>query len=621
MKKKIFVFILVALCIFPCISSYQGATVNAASTDTAQVKRIISLMGILNYSETSSYYSKKVTRAQFAKLLVKASSYKDQVQTTVNTALYKDVTVKNAYAGYIKIAVKQGWMTGYSNGKFKPNQAIKLSEAAKAVVNMLGYTSSIASENTMTAKLSKFYALNLDENIAKTKNQALTRLDCVNLFYNSLNTKTNEGKIYAEILGYSLDTTSKIDYLSLLTSDLQGPVLVEGSWKNAVPFDTTAATVYRNEVKSKLASIAQYDVVYYSKNTKTLWAYSTKVTGELDTVTPNRLSPQAITVDGTSYQLGTQDMVYRFSSLGDFSAGDTITIFLGMNNQVAAAKFISEYSPEVSGVVLQMGTEVNSDTSAASVLNKYIVIADENGNKVKYNHNYTLSGIEVGDVVNVTYVNGEETIKEVTTSTSKLECKSFASDGSKLGDYQLAEDVKILDINGASYQVVTKSDVASLYVDNGDVLYYEMNTSDKIAVLFLNNVTGLSYSYGIVTKMGSNTVTYSVDGVSKTENSDNIQGSLGLGMVYSIYEGDDGFIFSSLSGSKVISLSSSKVETVSWTKAISSDVVVYYITSEDEYYTTNISNVSDLTKYSVTAYYDSRLAAAKQVRVLVARDI
>ncbi len=43
------------------------------------------------------------------------------------------------WAPYVRIAVQQGWMNGYTDGSFRPNNAVTLEEACTAVLKLLGY--------------------------------------------------------------------------------------------------------------------------------------------------------------------------------------------------------------------------------------------------------------------------------------------------------------------------------------------------------------------------------------------------------------------------------------------------------------------------------------------------
>ena len=49
--------------------------------------------------------------------------------------------MKSSYwaSEYIRCAVSEGWMTGYTDGTFRPDETVKLEEACAAVLKLLGY--------------------------------------------------------------------------------------------------------------------------------------------------------------------------------------------------------------------------------------------------------------------------------------------------------------------------------------------------------------------------------------------------------------------------------------------------------------------------------------------------
>jgi hypothetical protein len=188
-----------------------------------------------------------VTRAQFAKMMIAASVYRDAVSETASLSPFRDVKSTHWAASYIQTAVSAGWLTGYSDGTYRPDNHVKLEEAVSAVLKMLGYTAADFSGSFPEAQLAKYSALKLDENITKTKGQYLSRQDCMNLFYNLMGVNTTGGIAYAAKLGYSINNAGELDYSSLVQKDMKGPYIVKDTaWLSSLPFAAGMATVYRN---------------------------------------------------------------------------------------------------------------------------------------------------------------------------------------------------------------------------------------------------------------------------------------------------------------------------------------------------------------------------------------
>jgi hypothetical protein len=99
-------------------------------------------------------------------MLVMASSYKDLVQTTSYSSPYKDVPAKNWAAPYIRLAVSNGLMSGYSDGTFRPNNTVTLEQAVNSVLLLLGYTQSDFTGAFPYAQMNVYVNNGLSQNIS-----------------------------------------------------------------------------------------------------------------------------------------------------------------------------------------------------------------------------------------------------------------------------------------------------------------------------------------------------------------------------------------------------------------------------------------------------------------------
>ena len=118
------------------ISPILSITAWADNISTANFnlrQQVVKLTGIMEISS----FRESVTRADFAKMLVKASSYRENLPTS-NVSVYADVPATDPNAVYIRIAAREGWMSGYLGGKFKPEDPVLYKDAVKAILTMLG---------------------------------------------------------------------------------------------------------------------------------------------------------------------------------------------------------------------------------------------------------------------------------------------------------------------------------------------------------------------------------------------------------------------------------------------------------------------------------------------------
>lgn len=89
---------------------------------------------VQGYDDGSFKAGNKINRAEFLKIVMEASG----VEMNEASSCYKDVKKDAWYAAYICTATKKGFVQGYADGKFRPEQEINFAEASKIIVNGLG---------------------------------------------------------------------------------------------------------------------------------------------------------------------------------------------------------------------------------------------------------------------------------------------------------------------------------------------------------------------------------------------------------------------------------------------------------------------------------------------------
>lgn len=325
MKKRM-LSILLAACLFCTIPAPPAS---AAEADALQA---VQAMGILTGGEDGDMaLGRNVTRAEFAKMLTAASSYKDTISGQGSGySLFKDVKSSHWASEYIKAALDAGWMSGYTDGTFRPDDAISFEEACTAALRLLGYDSSSLAGSFPAAQLSKAASLGLLDGLARTQGDRMTRSDCVTLFYHLMTAQTSSGQVYAATLGYPLNSAGELDYAALVAKDLKGPyTAADGSLD--LPFSPKA--VYKDGAASAAASA--YDIYYYNENLKSVYLYDDRVTGVYTAASPSTASPSSVTVSGKSYAVETAQAAYKLSTSGAFAVGDVVTLLLGMDGEVA----------------------------------------------------------------------------------------------------------------------------------------------------------------------------------------------------------------------------------------------------------------------------------------------
>lgn len=560
---------------------------------------------------------KEVTRAEFATMLVAASPYKN-VTTHFGYTLFPDVLSSHWSSGYIKVVVEQGYMLGQVNGNFAPDRPVVLEEAVTAVLCLLGYTNDTLSGTYPQAQLAKYYELELDEYMNVQTGEALTREDCMYLFFNLMNCNNINNSPYASQLGHSVTADGSLDTMALTEANTQGPFLV-GNYD--LPEDVYQVdTVYKNDKLSTNASFEKYDVCYYNEKLDTVWIYDEKVTGRLISI-DSLHSPSVINVSGNDYVLESSAVKYKFSLSGSIEEGDIITLLLGQNGEVADVMEASITDSTLVGVVLENGVKEFPDGTNSTTYSRYVTLVTTAGDVVTIDTSGTYSP---GRMIQVSYQNGEQTIRSLTDK--KLEA-TVSSNGLEIGSYKLADNVEIIEFYDSKYQKLYPAEIANAVLEEGDVRYYTTNPAGEITSLILEDVTGANAQFVYITS----TTTYPTSAVS----TQTVYHYRYLGESYTnvatgtVRPSEGGFYFNFQNGNvsemeELTELKLSKVNSLNGTSAavnypIAEDVQVYEAYGNGAYYLTTISNVSDTKLYDLTAYYDEDLfPAGGKIRIIVA---
>lgn len=622
MKKKL---LLVLLAVVMLSNSFMiSNTFVFAATDTANTKNIMNALKIMEIDKGNLSDSSKVTRAQFAQMLINMSSLKGKVSSKSNVSPYKDIKSTFWAAGYIKTAIEQGWMTGYLDGNFKPNQNITLQEAVGAIAKLLGYTNSDFTGNIITGQMALYKKKELDTNITKTRKEELTSNDCMNLFYNTLVTTAKDGKVYADTIGIALDEEGEIDYLAMVNSNIKGPIIADGKWQSKLPFTVSEATIYRDDVISSFVRIEEYDVIYYSNELKSIWVYDNKVTGTIQNIASGQLIPDSVTVSGKTYSFINKTIARDFSTVGSYSKGDVITLLLDNDDIVVGATNVDEMDVTITGVILDVDEHLVEDADGIFTYSNYITFVDAKGNEYEQDYDKAKQAFTEGELVRVYYEDGKVSLGNYTVGSISFNGDALSSVTYSIGEYKLASNVKILDLNNDRYASVYPSRLDGVNLSSDTVLYYDTNGGGEITELILNNLTYDLYDYGILTDIsygvnGSMNFDYLINGIAgiATESSSSIYTN----------NGPKGFLLNknelvstiNLEEVSVTSIGKTTVQNSTTRYKLAEDVQVYYLIN-NVYSATTIGNISNLSKYKVTGYYDRTMSTGGLIRVLVAES-
>lgn len=622
MKKRLLAGLLAVLLL---AALFPAALASNPGASESTVIQVVGALGILTGDGSGDLrLDDPVTRAEFAKMLVAASAYKDKVAAVANSSPFKDVPYTHWAASYIKTAVQAGYLTGYLDGTYRPNQNITLEEAATGCLKLLGYTNSDFSGSFPYGQLALYSSLGLSDNITAVQGSTMTRRNMMYLFYNLLSAENKSGSVHLTTLGYQVDSSGEIDYLSLMTDTLKGPYVVTSSL-SGLGISTDGATVYRNGSLSTPSAVRQYDVVYYSAGLNALWVYSNAITGTCQAISPSTASPNSVTVAGNSYTLATSEAKLAFSALGSYPVGSSVTLLLGRDNEVVSVLAPGSYSASANlcGVITALGSASYTDASGNSYTDYTITLTATNGASYTYTAEKS-SSWKVGSLVQVTVSGSSVSVKSL-SSGSTLSGK-VNSTGTALGRYSLASDVEILDVSGSAALRVYPSRLAGITMDTDDIRYSARNSDGEITKLILDDFTGDLYQYGVVLSVSessggmslSGRYTYDIGGQSYSHSTNGSTLNVSTGPAKFLT--DEGILssVSSLSSVKVDAITGNTLTAASGSTYTLSESVVVYEVKNGSYYYSSLGAVLG-GSYTLTAYYDRTDSEGGRIRVILAR--
>ena len=321
MKKRFLAFLL-AVCVAVSMLVLPASAVGS----NAAVQTATALGGLT--AEQAGSLGAPLTRGQAARLLTAFSAYRDTTTAQGRTGrLYSDVDSDSPYAVYIRTAVQNGWMTGYSDGSFRPDNTVTLEEACTMALRLLGYDVAKLGGTFPTAQLSKAGALGLRNEINARQGETLTLEQGTMLFYNALTAMNGSGQVYASTLGFAV-SNGQVDISSVLLDNVKGPFVADAS--TVLPF--APAAIYRNDEVTTSAALSPYDVYYYNESARTVWLYNKRAAGRVTAVSPSASAPTSVTVAGVTYAIASPSVAYQLSSLSGGGVGQVVTLLLGMND-------------------------------------------------------------------------------------------------------------------------------------------------------------------------------------------------------------------------------------------------------------------------------------------------
>jgi hypothetical protein len=477
---------------------FCGAAQGYAASDGAI--NLLAAIGVIAPQADGSFDANaSVTRAEFARMAAMASPHRDSVPAA--SSVFKDVPASHAAAPYVKLAVSNGLMSGYSDGSFRPDSFITIEQAANVALKLLGYTAADFRGGFPEAQMSAFRSNGLSAGVSGGVGTVGTKGDAAQIFYNLLNAKVKDGsQKYAETIGLRLNASGEVDYATALGENMDGPFTVRSvsSLVSELGLASTGVTVYRNGDAAALADVKPYDIVYSNSARTVVWVYDKKITGIYDKATPSQNDPASVTVSGKDYELESAAAFSALSSGGTLRLGTTVTLLMGRDGRVADA--VSGTKLQVAEVlyVTETGSKTYTNANGREYASSYIGGVTASGEKLEYP--VTETGIKTGDVVKLRFTENAMTLTKMFGGSVS---GAVDADLYTMGNLRLSDDIRILDTNEGAYAAVSVQRLSGVMISSDEVLYHEA-TGGKVTALILKDATGDCGTYGVITSVTGN---------------------------------------------------------------------------------------------------------------------
>lgn len=136
-----------------------------------------------------------VTRAEFTKMAVASSSFRNNVASNLSISPFYDVPYSNWAAPHVHVGVVNNLVSGYPDASFRPNDLVTYEEAITIVLRVLGYNDNDFGIAWPNGQIGMANNLEITDNLSNTEiGSPMTRSDVATLFYNSLRTKMKDSE-------------------------------------------------------------------------------------------------------------------------------------------------------------------------------------------------------------------------------------------------------------------------------------------------------------------------------------------------------------------------------------------------------------------------------------------
>lgn len=186
--KRIIGLLLAMLMLFPSTAFAAFSDVAEDASYASSINKLTALGVISGYEDGTFRPEGLVTRAEFAKLTVAALGQQEKVVNLGSASPFWDVPASHWAGGYISYVSANGYIKGYPNGAFQPDEQIAFEQVVTILVRMLGYTTEDVGYHWPRNYIEKASALGITDGFSYQAADLMTRGDIAMLLDRTLDT-------------------------------------------------------------------------------------------------------------------------------------------------------------------------------------------------------------------------------------------------------------------------------------------------------------------------------------------------------------------------------------------------------------------------------------------------
>lgn len=502
MKKALVILLAVAMmfCFSATAFAAQFNDIDDCSAAGQDAISKVTALGIVEGYDDGGYHpDEAITRAEFAKMAVIAAGLGAAAEDLAGVSpAFSDVKVSEWYTGWINMAASQGYVIGYTNGTYGPNNDISYAEVTTVLMRLLGYSDNLTGPWPINYINQATKLDILDDVQGFSANAAATRENVAIMLADTLD--QDMVKWYGDPFNEFIETTNPATTLledsfkGTTASVTAGAVSVTDEENGEYQIGSVDADMNTVVVGVEPSQLEGREVtIITDKDDLALYVQVDDELVAFDEATDKNAERDTIKLDGKTYDYVAQDSAitnldeagYALINSDDeiVEMGDAATMgpkYLGTYDLVTDVDTSDEDAYTVT---------INDDEDIDA--NADDVIFVQNGDRV------TAEDIEAGDVLVDTAVDGMYAVIDNPSVTGTVTDTFVEEDKVYVDDVEYTyTSATIYDDEYAKTGTVNDTKVEDWYDDDAEIIVYVGSDNNIFAVIDANEIT--VDNYGVV---------------------------------------------------------------------------------------------------------------------------